>query len=630
MPSQNAFQMEPFDEISTAELGLEDDVLIPHGSSTAAAAAASSSSLMQHPEPRYPVPKWMRPAGSRHSPSILLARVRDSLIPLARRWLSRALPPLLSLLRPRLTVRYLLFTLLALWVSYRVLTAQPLLASRLPGHTGPYDVGALDVEVPLDTPRLVSDMRFRADGSHAFQVDTVLFTLYYPAAHAATGKTTTDQGGYYWFPKPVAATARGYARALGLDNFLVRGVMTGGLWLVAGGIRIPARVGAPLLPAGDMGDYGDQAGDGTLPVVVFSHGMLSSRTDYTAYFSELASRGVVVAAIEHRDGSSPASPIIRKPGGQPEWRYYFGLDDLDAESYKGPSSSSPSSGEGEEGKLDSPALKEAQLAFREAEIEAAVDVLRRLNAGDATLNNTRPPAGTAAEHTLTAGTFRSRLDTQNMTLAGHSYGGTGVLRALRSGPSAARPFAGAVVLDPGKSSGRLNADVRVPLVVCHSSSWSRPGPSLFFGRPHFEVVRDIVDGVNGICTNDAEDGNEEKEGGRGGEDEDGDGAQECREKGWFLSSLGTSHPSITDAPVLEPLLLSWTTGSTMDAQQGIRQYVLLTRDFVRYQHTGERDGLLALSGSEGDGVVSREYDPKHNDGMPEQWRKYWQIHVAPG
>jgi platelet-activating factor acetylhydrolase len=369
----------------------------------------------------------MRPAGSKHSPSVLLARVRDSLIPLARRWLSRALPPLLSLLRPRLTVRYVLFTLLALWVSYRVLTAQPLLASRLPGHTGPYDVGALDVEVPLDTPRLVSDMRFRADGSHAFQVETVLFTLYYPAAHAATGRTTTDQGGYYWFPKPVAATARGYARALGLDNFLVRGVMTGGLWLVAGGIRIPARVGAPLLPAGAMGDYGDQAGDGTLPVVVFSHGMLSSRTDYTAYFSELASRGVVVAAIEHRDGSSPASPIIKKPGGQPEWRYYFGLDDLDAESYEGPSSPSSDEGEDEdeeeeEGKLDSAAFKEAQLAFREAEIEAAVDVLRRLNAGDATLNNTRPPAGTAAEHTLTAGTFRSRLDTQNMTLAGHSYG----------------------------------------------------------------------------------------------------------------------------------------------------------------------------------------------------------------
>lgn len=67
----------------------------------------------------------------------------------------------------------------------------------------------------------------------------------------------------------------------------------------------------------------------------------------------------------------------------------------------------------------------------------------------------------------------------------------------------------------------------------------------------------------------------------------------------------------------------------MDARQGIGQYVLLTRDFVRYQHTGELAGLLSISGSEADNVVSREYDPKHNEGMPQQWRRYWQIHAAP-
>ncbi|ROV98413.1 hypothetical protein VMCG_07167 [Cytospora schulzeri] len=650
--------MQPFDEISTAELGLEDDVLISAAttSSSASGPLSSSSTLMHHhhPEPRYPVPKWMRPtgpaAGSRYTPSVLLARVRDGLIPFVRRWLSRVLPPLLSLLRPRLTVRYALFTLLTLWISYRVLAAQPLFASRLPGHTGPYDVGALDFEVALDTPRRVSDIQFRGGnggGGYAFQVDTVLFTLYYPAAHspARRSRSTTAER-YYWFPKPISATAKGYARALGLDNFVVRGVMTGALWLVAGGIQIPARVGAPLLPADAMGDYGDQAGDGRLPVMVFSHGMLSSRTDYTDYFGELASRGVVVAAIEHRDGSSPASPIFRSPGGPPEWRYYFGLEDLDAESYKGSSSLSAGRKGKEEGQdeLDGPALKEAQLSFREAEIEATVDVLQRLNSGDTTLNNTRtPPAGSAAAAaaaaaammttgssgttTTTTTFFQSRLNTHHMTLAGHSYGGTGVLRALRDGPSPARPFWGAVVLDPGKSSGRLNADVRVPLVVCHSSSWSKPGPTLFFGRPHFEVVRDIVDGVNDICADEEKKEVVEEEGEEGRVDGD---EGKCREKGWFLTSLGTSHPSITDAPLLEPLLLSWTTGSTMDAQQGIRQYVLLTRDFVRYQQTGERDGLLALSGSERDDVVSREYDPKHNDGMPEEWRKYWQIHVAPG
>lgn len=577
MSSQDAFNMEPFDEISNAELGFEDDVLLSH-----------RGLLQHHHEPRYPVPKWMRPAGPRASSA--LARVRDVLIPFVRRWIGRVLPSLLSLLRPRLTTRYALFTILALWISYRFLTSQPLFASKLPGYTGPYDVGALDVEVPLETPRRVSDIKFKADGSDAFEVETVLFTLYYPAQHGAAGRSNEK---YYWFPKPLSATAKGYARAIGLDNFLVRGLLTGGLWLAAGGIQIPARVGAPLLSADAMGSYGDQAGDGKLPLVVFTHGMLSSRTDYTTYIGELASRGVVVAAIEHRDGSSPASPIMRAPNGVPNWRYYFGLKDLDADSY------SKKSGESEE--LDTSALKEAQLAFREAEIEATVEVLRGLDAG-AALTNSRQP-----RHAGDLGAFQSRFNTHNVTIAGHSYGGTGALRALRGGPTAARPFSGAVVLDPGKSSGRLNADVRVPLVVCHSSTWSKAGPSLFFGRPHFEVVRDVVDGVNGICA----------------------GRRECREKGWFLTSLGTSHPSITDAPVLEPLMLSWTTGSTIDARQGIRQYVFLTRDFVRYQHTGEREGLLSLSSAGEYDVVSREYDPKNNEAMPEQWRNYWQMHAAP-
>ncbi|KAK7735949.1 hypothetical protein SLS53_007328 [Cytospora paraplurivora] len=546
----------------------------------------------------------MRPASGSRASSTLVS-IRHRFIPLIRGWVGRGLPPLLSLLRPRLTIRYVIFTIVTLWISYRILISQPLLASKLPGHTGPYEVGALEIEVPLETPRRVSDIRFRADGKYAFEVETVLFTLYYPAQHGAAGKRTGEK--YYWFPKPISATARGYARAMGMDNFLVRGILTGGLWLVAGGIQIPAMVGAPLLSADAMGDYGDQVGDGRLPVMIFTHGMMSSRTDYTSYIGELASRGVVVAAVEHRDGSSPASPILRDPNGTPDWRYYFGLKHLDPYSHQ---ASGPSEGEGE--KLDSPALKEAQLSFREAEIEAAVDVLRVLDSGTTPLNNVRQRPGHAD-----TGVFGARLNTQNITIAGHSYGGTGALRALRSGPSPSRPFTGAVVLDPGKSSGPLNTDVRVPVVVCHSSSWSRPGPSLFFGRPHFEVVRELVDGINGICAGREEAGS------------DGDGNQECREKGWFLTSLGTSHPSITDAPVLEPLLLSWTTGSTMDARQGIRQYVLLTRDFVRYQHTGELAGLLSLSGPKADDVVSREYDPKHNEGMPEQWRQYWQIHAAP-
>lgn len=588
--------MQPFDEISSTELGLEDDVLI--------------GSHMSSPQDRYlnGIPKWMRPSGS-GSHTTILGRIRHEFLPTITKWATAAIhrltPIILSLLRPRLTVRYVLFSIAALWVTYRVLVWQPLLSNKLSGYTGPYRVGALDVEYPLETPRRVSDAKFKSksDGDYAFEVETVLFTLYYPTSHKA--RSSTDK--YYWFPKPVSATAKGYARFLGMDNFLFRGVLTGGLWLVASGIQIPAEVGVPLIPPSELlnnngtgGELASVAGDDDngrkLPVMIFTHGMLSSRTDYTHYLGELASRGVVVAAIEHRDGSSPASPIIKagEEAAPPRWRYAFGLKDL----------APPPEGVDT---FDTPALKEAQLSFREAEIEAAVDVIRALDSGlsSTPVPNPRQPRNTDMS------SFKDRLNTTHLTIAGHSYGGTGALRALRPSSSPDRaasrlPFSGAVILDPGKSSGPLNADVSVPLAICHSSTWSKPGPTLFYGRPHFEVVRDIVDGVNNN-TNDRK------------------GA------GWFLTSLGTAHPSITDAPLLEPLLLSWATGSSMDARDGIMQYVLATRDFVGYQHTGERRGVLGLSGRsrEDGGAASREYDPGHNSGMPEPWRKYWQIHVAP-
>jgi platelet-activating factor acetylhydrolase len=625
--------MQPFDEISSPELGFEDDILD----------AEMPSSQARYSLPLDRVPKWMRPPASHAG-----LKSHHHVLPTIARWLKAAVhrltPVVASLLRPRLTVRYVLFSVAALWATYRLLAAQPLFADRLPGYTGPYRVGALDIEYPLETPRRVSDVKFKSasDGDYAFEVETVLFTLYYPISSShnnnkkATTRPTADK--YYWFPKPVSATAKGYARFLGLDNFLFRGILTGGLWLVAGGIQIPAEVGAPLIPPAEVvgainGPRGGGRGGGDeelasvvevedddhnkrgqkLPVIIFTHGMLSSRTDYTHYLGELASRGVVVAAIEHRDGSSPASPIIRARAGAggenaaPRWRYAFGLGDL----------APPAVGGGRR-EFDNPALKEAQLSFREAEMEATADVLRALDSGSFPTpfpNSRAPPPGVDDADDMLS-TFRGRLDMANLTAAGHSYGGTGVLRALRPSPDRASrlPFSGAVVLDPGKSSGPLNADVEVPLAICHSSTWSKPGPTLFYGRPHFEVVRDIVDGVNNLTAAPEPPG---KQGGGGG--------------GWFLTSLGTAHPSITDAPLLEPLLLSWATGSTMDARDGIMQYVLATRDFVQYQHTGERRGVLALSGRpvEDGGAASREYDPKHNQGMPKPWRKYWQIHVAP-
>lgn len=616
--------MQPFDDITSPELGLEDDVL-----STQPAWQGSSSSSPTE----FPTPKWMRSTSESHS---TLKSWNHKLYNVITPLLRKSSTVLLSCLRPRFTLSYILLCIFTLYMTHRLLVSRPLLASPLPAYkSGPYDVGAVDIEIPLDPPRRVSNITFKATGKPAFEVESVLFTLYYPTQKGSSAqKQEYSKSRLHWIPKPISATATGYARFLHVDNFITRPLLTFTLWLIAGDITIPAQVGAPLLSP-DSITTTTISNDGTFPVMIFSHGMLSSRTDYTAYLGSLASRGIVVAALEHRDGSSPASRLAAAAAATPAraWRYYFGLRDLDRTPF---TDEGEGEGEGEEeqdrkGGSNTPtaALKHAQLAFRTAEINAAVSVLQDLNTNPTTIHERNARAGDANH--FDPSLFTARLNTSHITLAGHSYGGTGALQALSSSSSSSSssPFAGAIILDPGKSSGPLNADISVPLVICHSASWSRPGASLFYGRPHFEVVRDIAEGVNARCDN--KDTSTSTDTGTKATTAAAAAAAKCRgnARGWFLTSLGTSHPSITDAPLLEPLLLSWTTGSTMDAADGIAQYVDLTESLVRYQHDGKREGLLDLSGREEDVVVSREYDPSKNVGMPERWRKYWQLHVAP-
>jgi predicted dienelactone hydrolase len=53
-------------------------------------------------------------------------------------------------------------------------------------------------------------------------------------------------------------------------------------------------------PAAKNSSLAASAGDNTFPVVVYSHGLGSNRASYSIVCYELASRGFVVAAIEHR------------------------------------------------------------------------------------------------------------------------------------------------------------------------------------------------------------------------------------------------------------------------------------------------------------------------------------------
>lgn len=487
-------------------------------------------------------PRWFRDSSSRK--------------PWYQQWLSRAVPTLQRVFRPRLSWRYIACSVVAVYVVFCWIRGSPLLASRLPGYTGPYRVGAIDIEVPLPGgPTQVADGVLKDSGDSAFKVETLLATIYYPTIQTFRSRKAKLP----WVSRPVSLAAKGYAKLAHVDNFLIRPIFTFGLWAIGGSITIPAEVDAPLFTSD-----GDE--DDKFPLMVFSHGMASSRSDYTNFLGELASRGHVIAAVEHRDGSCPGSIVKVDPEDPGRHALFFRESDL------------------RDG-INTEEFKRAQLAVRDAEIRGAIDFFRAVERGE-DVNNTRDAVSTLAR-------WKGRLDLDRLTVGGHSYGATGALQAL-STVAPAHTAIGGLILDPGKSSGPLNNKTDVPLLVVHSNSWSS-SHSVFYGRPHFDTVRDLV--RNAVSPS------------------------------WFLTSMGTSHPSVTDAPLLEPLLLSWTTGARLNTKEALEEYVRVAKEFLDVVEKGKTEGLLAEQ------VTHEEYNKwvskERREEFPKHLARLWEIHVAP-
>jgi platelet-activating factor acetylhydrolase len=200
------------------------------------------------------------------------------------------------------------------------------LHGHLPSSSGPYSVGTMDIEVPAETPRTISNIT--RDGKHVLRLETVLFTLYYPAA-LGTGRGK-DPAGYRkwsrgtWLSRPRAETARGYAKFASVPNWLMTPFVASTTMLT----KLRAFRNAPLAthwpPEGNRKQSGrkvkNQQGEPpegypdkpTFPVLMFSHGLGGNRTCYSTMCAEFASYGFVVCALEHRDGSGPRT-IINHP-----------------------------------------------------------------------------------------------------------------------------------------------------------------------------------------------------------------------------------------------------------------------------------------------------------------------------
>ncbi len=173
--------------------------------------------------------------------------------------------------------------------------------------------------------------------------------------------------------------------------------------------------------------------DGVHPVVVFTHGYTGTFTDYTFLFEDLASRGYVVASVDHTFEAT----AVEFPDGRL------------AESVLGSHLGTALRG-------DEPAMDFA-LSVRVSDLKFVVNELELLNAGaDARL------AG--------------KLDMSRVALAGHSLGGLAAILGVEEEPR----FRAGIVLD-GAMPKSLVREIDTPMLILADGrdTWSDDERSLW-------------------------------------------------------------------------------------------------------------------------------------------------------
>jgi platelet-activating factor acetylhydrolase len=165
--------------------------------------------------------------------------------------------------------------------------------------------------------------------------------------------------------------------------------------------------------------------DGRLPVMIFSHGLGGSRNVYSQFCGSMASYGVFVAAIEHRDGSAPISIV------------HAGTNNQSAVPYRRIAVYNNKTND----------LRACQLAHRAYEVSKLVGLLRDINHGK--------PIGSKVEHKSLLELFKGILNTKKgeLVMAGHSFGAATTVAVckdkenIESGYPLKEEFKGAVMLD---------------------------------------------------------------------------------------------------------------------------------------------------------------------------------------
>ncbi|XP_060522392.1 platelet-activating factor acetylhydrolase-like isoform X2 [Cylas formicarius] len=226
----------------------------------------------------------------------------------------------------------------------------------------------------------------------------------------------------------------GIARVIMLYSFLLRIVF----WW-SDGIKIPAQYGAKPRT------------EEKLKCVIMSHGLGANRFFYSNICCELASRGFLVVALEHKDQSACYTYYFQNASDAEndrkinlEFRYIkFGRDHYEK--------------------------RNEQLKVRAAEFCAVLDYLIGLQRGEAPRNIMRNAPDVASADVILED-FAGHLDLDSVTVMGHSFGAATALYAL----SIRKEFKQGILLDPWMfpvKGERLEEKVRQPLLFVNTQTF---------------------------------------------------------------------------------------------------------------------------------------------------------------
>lgn len=166
----------------------------------------------------------------------------------------------------------------------------------LPAYSGPYSVGTMEIEVPVEEARTFTNITRK--GNHVLQLKTVLLNIYYPASPPQKKRPSRQ----LWLGRPRVSMAKGYGQFASVGSLGVP------IFLPTMFTKLPAFRNAPISsqypPETDRGGKDQKSGETTeeeehdekdepadappkFPLMIFSHGLGGTKTAYSSVCGEV-------------------------------------------------------------------------------------------------------------------------------------------------------------------------------------------------------------------------------------------------------------------------------------------------------------------------------------------------------